>query len=360
MTDLAVQSIDQLQSLVQTAHRILPYGGGSKPALSDNGQEVTRLDLRALTGILEYEPGEYTFTALAGTPLAEVQAALAENGQSLPFDPPLVDAGATLGGTIATGLSGSGRYRYGGVRDFLIGVRFIDGQGRLVRGGGKVVKNAAGFDLPKLMVGSLGRLGVLVEASFKVFPRPQSYASLRVAYPTLAEALAAMQGVASAGLDIEALDIEVTPNGYSLWVRLGGWEAVLPQRLAQVRRLLTAGDEVSGDAEVATWTRVREFSWAPAEWSLVKVALTATHLPALDQQLAATGAQRHYAVGGNLGWIAWPGAVEALDHLLNAQKLPGLVLRGNIQQPRIGTHNGQDFLARVKQALDPNGKFLEL
>jgi glycolate oxidase FAD binding subunit len=360
MTNIAVQSIEQLQSLVQTTHRILPYGGGSKSALSDHGQEVTRLDLRALTGILEYEPGEYTFTALAGTPLATVQAALAENGQALPFDPPLVDAGATLGGTIAAGLSGSGRYRYGGVRDFLVGVRFVDGQGRLVRGGGKVVKNAAGFDLPKLMVGSLGRLGVLVEVSFKVFPRPQSYASQQVAYPTLAEALTAMHQVAAAGLDLEALDIEVMPDAYRLWTRLGGWETVLPQRLAQVRRLLAAGDEVSGEAEAAAWARVREFSWVPAEWPLVKVAVTAAHLPALDEQLATAGALRHYAVGGNLAWIAWPGALAELDHLLGALKLSGVVLRGDTPQPRIGIQNGQQFLARIRQALDPNRKFLEL
>ena len=107
---------------------------------------------------------------------------LAEHGQYLPFDPPLAAAGATLGGTVAAGLSGPGRYRYGGVRDFVLGVRFVDGMGNLVRGGGKVVKNAAGFDFPKLMVGSLGRLGVLAELSFKVFPQPPAFATLAVSY----------------------------------------------------------------------------------------------------------------------------------------------------------------------------------
>jgi glycolate oxidase FAD binding subunit len=95
---------------------------------------------------------------------------------------------------MAAGLSGSGRQRYGGVRDFLIGVRFVDGQGRLVRGGGKVVKNAAGFDLPKLFVGSAGRLGVIVEASFKVFPQPPAFATLRAPQPSLDAALTALPG----------------------------------------------------------------------------------------------------------------------------------------------------------------------
>src|SRR5690606_27154197 len=145
---------------VRTHDRLHVRGGGTKTALSRPADGAALLATSGLSGILEYEPGEFTFTARAGTPLSEIERALAENGQYLPFDPPLVKHGAPLGGTIAAGLSGSGRQRCGGVRDFLIGVRFVDGQGQLVRGGGKVVKNAAGFDLPKLLIGSVGRLGV--------------------------------------------------------------------------------------------------------------------------------------------------------------------------------------------------------
>src|SRR5436190_11409249 len=117
--------------------------------------------MRHLSGMMEYDPAEFTFTALAGTPLAVVQKELAGNGQYLPFDPPLAAQGATLGGTVAAGLSGPGRLRYGGVRDFIVGVQWVDGSGTVIRGGGKVVKNAAGFDFPKLFTGSLGRLGIL-------------------------------------------------------------------------------------------------------------------------------------------------------------------------------------------------------
>src|SRR5687767_7639171 len=120
-------------------HRcLLPSGGGTKPALSRAPEGVVRLDMRGLSGIVEYEPDEFAFTALAGTPLAVVQAELANNGQYLPFDRPLATEGATLGGTVAAGLSGPGRLRYGGVRDFIVGVQWVDGRGELIRGGGKV------------------------------------------------------------------------------------------------------------------------------------------------------------------------------------------------------------------------------
>lgn len=372
-----IQSIETIQDAVRSQQRLIVRGGGSKPALSNSGAQLPTLDLRSLAGILEYEPGEYTFTALAGTPLVEIEAALAANGQYLPFDPPMGAAGATLGGTVAAGLSGSGRYRYGGVRDFLIGIRFVDGQGRLVRGGGKVVKNAAGFDLPKLMVGSLGRLGVLVEVSFKVFPRPQAFMSLCVPYPDLPSALAGMTQAAAARLDLEALDLVVTqPHStpsrsegtaarpteasYTLWLRLGGWERILGQRLAQLHRLLGGGEQVEGAAEAAHWQEQRAFAWVAADQALVKVATTAAQLPALEARLAATTAQRRYTVGGNLTWIAWPGALSELAALLTELNLAGLVIRGATTQPRIGAQTGQLFAQRLKQALDPHGKFLEL
>ena len=175
--------IQEVQELVRGAEpgiRLLPVAGGTKPALSSSSRaDVQRLDVSELTGVLEYDPAELTITALAGTPLVEVQTALAEHGQHLPFDPPLGEAGATLGGVVAAGAAGAGAWRNGGVRDFVIGVRFVDGTGRLITGGAKVVKNAAGFDLPKLMVGSIGRLGVIVQLSFKVFPKSGGNADSR-------------------------------------------------------------------------------------------------------------------------------------------------------------------------------------
>ena len=166
---MIVTTAAELADAVRSAPRALGVGAGTKPRLSAVGADVVKISTVGMRGIVEYEPSEFTFTALAGTPVKEIASALAERGQYLPFDPLLVDAGATIGGTVAAGLGGPGRFRFGGLRDFIVGVRFVDGGGRLLRMGGKVVKNAAGFDLPKFFVGSLGRYGALAEVTSRCF-----------------------------------------------------------------------------------------------------------------------------------------------------------------------------------------------
>jgi glycolate oxidase FAD binding subunit len=182
-TTLDPASIPELVEAVRSHPKVIAVGAGTKPRLSAVDAATARISTRQLRGITQYEPAEFTFTALAGTPLTAIAEALAARGQYLPFDPMLVEAGATLGGTVAAGLSGPGRFRFGGIRDFILGVRFVDGSGRLLRMGGKVVKNAAGFDLPKFLVGSLGRFGVLAEMTFKVFPRPAASLTLTLDTP---------------------------------------------------------------------------------------------------------------------------------------------------------------------------------
>ncbi len=125
-----------LAEAVRAHPRVLAVGGRTKTRLSQVPDDVTLLSTRALRGIVEYEPDEFTFTALAGSPVREIAQALAEKGQYLPFDPMWAEAGATLGGTVAAGVCGPGRFRSGGVRDFILGMRFVDGQGRLLRMGG--------------------------------------------------------------------------------------------------------------------------------------------------------------------------------------------------------------------------------
>lgn len=146
------------------------------------------LDVSAHRGIVAYEPTELYVTARAGTPLAEIEAALAEQGQMLAFEPPhfAVDGpagpetiGATLGGCIAAGLSGPRRPQVGAVRDFVLGLRLVDGRGTLLNFGGQVMKNVAGYDVSRLMAGSLGTLGLIAEATLKVLPRPVAEQTLR-------------------------------------------------------------------------------------------------------------------------------------------------------------------------------------
>lgn len=355
-------TIPELQSLVSKSARLLPRGAGTKPALSTPTPGVMALDLTGLSGLLEYDPGEFTFTALAGTPVADVQALLAEHGQYLPFDPLLAERGATLGGTVASGLSGPGRYRYGGVRDFILGVRWVDGGGQVLHGGGQVVKNAAGFDYPKLMVGSLGRLGVLVEITFKVFPRPQAYATLRREYPRLAEALEAVYTLYRSQLDLEALDLRPDARSAGLYVRLGGLAEALPARLDRLAALLGGGDILEGGDEAALWRDARELAWAPKDAALVKVPLTPRRISALDAALEAGGSQRRYSGGGQVAWIAWPGSLEALHQILTDQGLSGLMVFGDPGErgPLLGApRSDHAFARRVRASLDPTDRFAD-
>jgi glycolate oxidase FAD binding subunit len=351
---------------VLAAPRLRVIGGGSKPALSSVPEGAAGLDLSHLAGIVAYEPGEFVFTALAATRAAEVEAMLAEHGQYLPFDPLLVDGGATLGGIIAANTSGPGRYRFGGVRDFLIGVRFVDGEGQLVRGGGKVVKNAAGFDFPKLMVGALGRLGALVELSFKVFPRPAAYATLVAAYPELVAALAARTRLSTSAFDLEALEIAIGDDGAQrLELRLGGPADVLPSRIDRLQAFLGADVGVefrrlAGEEEASFWHERRELAWAPANGCLVKIPLTPALIPDLESRLAASAVRRRYSCGGNVAWLAWPepgsGRAQA-EALLGALNLAGMQVAGGAGEALLGRRPDAIFFSRVKGALDPAGRF---
>ncbi|MDQ3849216.1 MAG: FAD-binding protein [Actinomycetota bacterium] len=353
-------AVEELQEELRRHARVLPRGGGTKPALSNPPEGTVSLDVSGLTGIEDYDPEELTFTARAGTSVRVIQDALAENGQYLPFDPPLADAGATLGGVVAAGTSGPLRYRNGGVRDFILGVRFLDGEGRDVTAGGRVVKNAAGFDLSKLMVGSAGRLGVMLELSFKVFPQPKAWATLTIEASDLEDALEVIGRLATAPFDLEALDLE--PPG-RLHLRLAGVEEAMPARLERLEGLLERGGERrEGEDEDALWRAARDFAWAPQGAAIAKVALVPRRVPELEAQLEPLGAGRRYAAGANIAWLVWPPerTAEQLDGVLRSLDLAGVFLTGSAPHPLVGAHRGGAFAERVKAALDPPGRFPEV
>src|SRR5579862_219975 len=245
---LAPASVAELVEVVRSHPRLLALGGGTKARLS--ALDVRKVSTLGLRGIVEYEPGEFTFTAMAGTPLHELTKTLADRGQYLPFDPLLVESGATLGGAVAAGLSGPGRLRFGGIRDFILGTRLVDGLGRVLRMGGKVVKNAAGFDVPKFLVGSLGRFGVMAELTFKVFPVRTSTLTLKLSAKDEAGAARILTEAASARWERDALDI--LPGGHIVLLRL----AVPAQALQEMAiEILTRwpGEKLDGAEAGTIW-----------------------------------------------------------------------------------------------------------
>jgi glycolate oxidase FAD binding subunit len=346
----------ELAEAVRSQPRVLAVGARTKPRLSRVPDGVALLSTHALRGIVEYQPEEFTFTALAGTMVREICHALAEKGQYLPFDPVWLEAGATLGGTVAAGVSGPGRFRFGGVRDFILGVRFVDGQGRLLRMGGKVVKNCAGLDLPKFFVGSLGRFGVLAEITFKVLPVPASRLTLKLPVPGAEAAAKMLMDAANSRWEAEALDL--LPDGKTVCVRLAGpgpaIETVSREILAR-----WPGHALSGAEADTVWSELREFRWAHPGGALAKVAITPGVVGSLDAAARSLdGTQVHISAGGNVAFISLPPSVQpaALQDELRTLGLPAVTLCGNAPL-WCGARSVPAIAGAVKQALDPQNRF---
>ncbi|WP_426341480.1 glycolate oxidase subunit GlcE [Pseudoduganella sp. S-14] len=174
--------LEQFRARIQAASadgtRLMLRGGGTKDWY---GQNVVGdvFDTRAYAGVVEYEPTELVVTARCGTPLADIEALLAQHGQMLAFEPPRFGAGSTIGGVLASGLSGPRRATAGALRDFVLGAQLMDGRGELLSFGGQVMKNVAGYDVSRLLAGSLGTLGLVTEVSLKVLPQPFCEATIR-------------------------------------------------------------------------------------------------------------------------------------------------------------------------------------
>jgi glycolate oxidase FAD binding subunit len=181
-------TVEEVAEIVRRASEakqvVVPWGGGTGQTYGYFPERIDiLLDLRELHRVVAHEPGDLTTTVQAGVPLNHLQNTLAKHNQYLPLDPPHPNR-ATLGGILATDAFGASSLAHGTARDWLIGILVVDAQGRTVKGGGKVVKNVTGYDLPKLHIGALGTLGVIVEATFKVAPRPESHIGMMLDSPT--------------------------------------------------------------------------------------------------------------------------------------------------------------------------------
>jgi glycolate oxidase FAD binding subunit len=352
-------SIEEMAAAVGSHAKVLAIGAGTKPRLSRTHPEVTRLSTTRLAGVSEYHPGEYVITALAGTRIAELKAVLAASGQHLPWDPPLARAGATLGGAIAAGLNGPGRFRFGGARDFILGVRFIDGAGRVLRLGGRVVKNAAGFDLPKFMVGSLGRFGVIAEATFKVFPAPEARLTVALKASSPAEMRTIFSEAAAGRWEIEALD--GWPANKVVYARFSGPNDALGPITEELLRR-RPGRLLDADEAAGLWKAAEEFEWAHADGALIKLAITPADLETVAQLaglqpdtrvwIGAGGASAMVSLAHEAHWGPLATRVGALGW-------PALTVRG--EAPLMPGHRERsEIRPAVKHALDPNHRFPSL
>lgn len=220
--------------------------GGSSKDFYGRTPVGDALDIVGHRGIVNYEPTELVLTARAGTRLRAIEAELRKAGQMMPFEPPHFGGRATLGGAVASGLSGPARPWGGSVRDFVLGIRLINGRGEHLRFGGQVMKNVAGYDIARLATGSLGMLGVITEVSLKVLPRPATTATRTLELPA-AEGFARVEDAFRAGIPVTG----AMHDGERLYVRLGGTKSAVEAGLERL-----GGDRL-GDA-TAYWMALRD------------------------------------------------------------------------------------------------------
>jgi glycolate oxidase FAD binding subunit len=222
-------------------------GGGTK-AWYGGPPAGEPLELGPLRGISSYEPSELVVTVRAGTPLAELEAALAEQGQCLPFEPPRFGPGGTVGGMVASGLGGPARATMGGVRDYVLGVTMLNGRAELLSFGGQVMKNVAGYDVSRLLAGSMGVLGVICEVSLKVLPRPVATATVSFEADQ-DQAIRHLNAWAGKPLPLHA---SAWWQG-TLVLRLAGAEAAVSSALAQL-----GGERIDPVPAAAFWGGLRD------------------------------------------------------------------------------------------------------
>lgn len=300
----------ELAEAVRGAKGPLILRGGGTRGIGPAGPGAV-METSGLAGITLYEPGALTLVVQAGTPLATVERTLAAEGQRLPFEPPdmrglLGRSGeSTVGGVVAVNASGPRRAQAGACRDSLIGVRFVDGTGTVIRNGGRVMKNVTGIDLVKLLAGSHGTLGILTEVSFKLLPAPETSATLGLWGLDDRQAVAAMAGALGSPFDVTGA---AHLPGRGTFLRLEGFETSIRYRARELsRRLGRFGsvDEVDGDV----WAEVRDVTpFHERAGDVWRLSVKPSDAPGLVARADADAA--YYDWGGGLVWLLLPPGVD--------------------------------------------------
>jgi len=342
MTDCREEFIARVQSAASSGRGLYIEAGGSKRALVGRACSADTLDISGHNGITDYQSDELVISARAATPLAELQVALSERDQMLPFEPPLFGNRATLGGTLASNLSGPARPYTGSVRDMVLGLELINGRAEVLNFGGVVMKNVAGYDVSRLQAGALGTLGLITEIHLKVLPQPED--ALTLAFEMKAEA--ALQTMNRRALEPRPLSGACWYDGI-LYLRLWGASAAVRHTAG-----LWGGEILTPDAE--PWGALREmtlpfFTGDETLWRLSTAATTP--LGELPQLLDWGGALRWFRGDDRLGEIRQLATLHG-GHVS--------LFRGGDRAAEVRQSPGpvQQRLQRLlKQAFDPQGIF---
>ena len=330
---------EQILNAASNKTKLSIEGGGTK-SWYGNPNSHAKLDTRTYSGILEYQPEELVITACAGTPLKEIVATLKEKNQALAFEPPHFGEHATFGGAIAAGLAGPGRISVGNFRDFVLGARILDGKGQALSFGGQVMKNVAGYDVSRLMPGSMGTLSLLLEASVKVLPKPAATATLRC-HISQEKALRTLNEWAGQPLPLSASCWigNATSEG-QLTIRLAGAAAAIKAAVPLMSSLVNAS-EVDPQSAEAFWNELREhqlpvFENLPTDQTLYRLAL-----PAACGPLTIPGADNEIV-------LEWHGQQRWI-------KAPGDEITFNLIKKLVSSHGGH--ATRFKQGASVNPAF---
>ena len=350
--DPALQSlIDQVRA-ARLSRTALNITGGSTKAFYGEAPQGVPLDIAGLCGISSYEPSELVVTARAGTPLAELEAALAEQGQCLPFEPPRFSAGGTVGGMVSAGLAGPARAAVGGLRDYVLGATLLNGKAEVLSFGGQVMKNVAGYDVSRLLAGAMGVLGVICEVSLKVLPLPVATTTLRFEKDEAA-ALKALNTWGGQPLPVNA----------SAWwsgmlvLRLSGAAAAVQSAAARL-----GGEVIAPDQAAAFWAGLRdqsdEFFVGAAKAVAAGATLWRLSVPQTTAPMALTG-EHLVEWGGGQRWVVTTTAAAAVREAAARAGGHATVFRGNkaggalapLAPPLMRIHR------ELKSAFDPDRIF---
>jgi glycolate oxidase FAD binding subunit len=356
MTPALQSLIDRIKSAAATATPLQIRGTGTK-AFYGGAPQGEVLDVRPHTGITSYEPTELVVTARAGTPLAELDQALQEKGQHLPFDPPRFGAGGTVGGMVAAGLAGPGRASVGSVRDYVLGATLINGNGEYLTFGGQVMKNVAGYDVSRLLAGSLGVLGVICEVSLKVLAVPQASATLR-AEMTQIQALRVFNQWAGQPLPVQA----------GVWwddtlaVRLRGATAAVRAATQRIVQDLRA-DVVEAEFADTFWSGLRDHrdDFFRQAYAAVDAGATLWRMsvPSISVPLVVSGEQL-IEWGGAQRWICTTAPAAQLRQLARDAGGHATIFHGQDKSPGVFEPLPaplERIHRELKRAFDPKGIF---